>query len=416
MNGYIVIPIFTDKYFHPLHKDNNLSLLYVKQFDKEPEILTFNHSDTLTIGDIDFLKDKPIITLNKKDLLSIFPFKNVYDIDLLNYFLYNEPLNIDDIRVNVIDFFQNKYYKTNHINTIIPIYKHLEYCNLVAERIMKVWDERDKIDWESYEQYNKDAILAFYSIERNGIPVRDDVTEILGDKVKKHISDNKLYSDYFLCTAAGRPSNSFGGTNFAALEPEKRKAIIPENDYLVEFDYDAYHVRILGDLVNYEFPDGAVHEHLGKVYGGDISYEESKSLTFKYLYGYIPPEVSQLSAFFSKIEDLSNLFWKQFQEQGFVETPIYKRKIFKNNLQDIAKNKLFNYMIQAIETEYNIKTVIELQRYLYNMGTNLILYGYDSFLFDISESDNTEILDDIKQILQRKGFLVKEKQGTDYAF
>ena len=67
-------------------------------------------------------------------------------------------------------------------------------------------------------------------------------------------------------TTTGRPSNSFGTVNFAALPPEKRKAFIPENDYLVEFDFDAYHLRLIGNLVGFDFNSGnwegtSVHEY-----------------------------------------------------------------------------------------------------------------------------------------------------------
>ena len=52
-------------------------------------------------------------------------------------------------------------------------------------------------------------------------------------RVKKHISKGKLYTKYNLWTSTGRPSNSFGNVNFAALPPEKREShSIPENDSL----------------------------------------------------------------------------------------------------------------------------------------------------------------------------------------
>ena len=62
--------------------------------------------------------------------------------------------------------------------------------------------------------------------------------DIFDVRVKKHISDGKLYGKYNLTTTTGRPSNSFGTVNFAALPPEKREAFVPENDMLVEFDFD----------------------------------------------------------------------------------------------------------------------------------------------------------------------------------
>ena len=49
---------------------------------------------------------------------------------------------------------------------------------------------------------------------------------------------------------------------------------------LVEMDYDAYHLRLIGDAVDYKFPRGSVHGHMAKFYG--VDYDESKSLSFKY--------------------------------------------------------------------------------------------------------------------------------------
>ena len=416
MNGYIVIPIFTDRYLHSLHKDNDLSLLYVKEFNKDSQILTFNHLDALSVDNFDFLKDKVLLTPNKKHLLSVYPFENIYDIDLLNYYLYNQPLDLEDIRVNAVDVLTNKYYNINNINTIIPIYKHLEYCDQVAERVLQVWNQKDKIDWDSYEQYNKDAVLAFYSIERNGVPVVDNVADIFDKRVNKHICDGKLYSDYFLHTSAGRPSNSFGSVNFAALDHNKRKAIIPKNDILVEFDYDAYHVRILADLVDYDLPEGSAHKHLAKFYGKDMSYEESKAITFRYLYGVIPHDIVQLNPFFGHVKDLSSILWEEFNSKGYIQTPIYKRKILASNLQDMNENKLLNYMIQASETEYNIKTIIKVQRYLYKKETKLRLYTYDSFLFDYSEKDGKKVLSEIQKILEQDKFMTKLQRGKNYGF
>jgi hypothetical protein len=44
---------------------------------------------------------------------------------------------------------------------------------------------------------------------------------------------------------------------------------------LVEFDYDAYHLRLIGEVVNYKFPEGSVHKHMARFYG-DVTYDESK--------------------------------------------------------------------------------------------------------------------------------------------
>ena len=66
------------------------------------------------------------------------------------------------------------------------------------------------------------------------------------------------------------------------------------------------------------------------------------------------------------------------------------------------RNKLFNYLIQANETEINIKKILDIQDYLLGKNTKLVLYGYDSFLFDFSEKDGVETLKHIKTILEDK--------------
>ena len=78
------------------------------------------------------------------------------------------------------------------------------------------------------------------------------------------------------------------------------------------------------------------------------------------------------------------------------------------------RNKLFNYLIQAYETEMNIKKILSIQDYLLKKKTKLVLYGYDSFLFDFSKQDGVEILTEIKNILERENQLTKSKMGLNY--
>jgi len=181
---------------------------------------------------------------------------------------------------------------------------------------------------------------------------------------------------------------------------------------LVEYDYEACHIRIIADLIDYELPPGSAHEHLAQQYGVDI--DQGKGLTFRYLYGGAPKSIIQSNPFFKKVTQFVNLLWDGFIQDGFIETPIYKRKITRSNFPEIDKNRLFNYLIQATETEKNIKMIRELRRYLYKKKTTLILYVYDSFLFDFSNKDGVETMKDIKKILERDNYYIRAKAGYDY--
>ena len=433
--SYIVIPVFTDPFLHPLHKNNKLSFLYTRKIEFNPHklgetriISELNPDCTEMCEDIIWLSEKKglIITPDSKILQSILPeYRNCLDVNHAHWWLYNKPLDLN-IRNNAIEFLSNKYYNVKKLNEIIPISKHKEYCDEVCERISDFLFKDLKTLMDSswfVNEGNIEPLQAFSNIEKQGVKVSDDVCDVFDVRVKKHISDGKLYSQYNLLTTTGRPSNAFGTVNFAALPPEKRKAIVPENDSLVEFDFDAYHLRLIGNLIDYDFGEESVHEHFAKIY--DCEYDEAKQKTFQILYGGIREEHKKLSPFFSKTYDYINKKWNQIYTHNCVYTDIYRRKLLYDNYEDLNRNKLFNYLIQAYETETNIKKILLIQDYLLGKKTKLVLYGYDSFLFDFSNEDGVETLKQIKMILEDKYdlpnsvdykpyYLTKSKMGLNY--
>ena len=407
--SYIIIPIFSDPFLHPLHKDNDLSLLYLRHWgDREGKMICVNHPDGESES-IDEIKNDHrhfYVTPDKKKLTHILPNTRLIDVNYLSWKDTNLPVDLENIRLNAYDFFHSKYYNMKNLNQIIPFLKHKEYCDKVFDKMKESFSS--VCDYE----YHTDVINAFSSIEQNGVKVSDNVCDIFDERVRKHISNGKLYSQYNLWTSTGRPSNSFGNVNFAALPPEKRKAIITENDYLVEFDFDAYHLRLIADLVEYDFGKDSVHEHLAEHY--ECSYEESKQKTFKLLYGGIDKKTREKVPFFDLVHKYINKKWNEINKNNYIYTDIYRRKLTYNNYQDLNRNKIFNYLIQAYETESNIKKILSIQHYLLDKNTKLVLYGYDSFLFDFSKQDGVETLKDIKSILEEDKHFTKSKMGFNY--
>jgi len=403
---YNVIPIFKDPNLHPLHKNNGLSALWVQpDAPTEPFFIIEHHPDSdKFMEDYKWLDKEKVMTPDKKLLNHFYKFDNVVDKNFIWWIDTGKPFQ-NNIRNNAIDFLSNKFYNVKKLNEIVPLFKHNEYCSEVCEKMYLPHTGEN-------EDYMNDVIKAFTSIEKNGIKVSDDVCDIFDVRVNKHISDGKLYSQYNLWTATGRPSNSFGSVNFAALPPEKRKAFVPENDSLIEFDFDAYHLRLIADLVDYDFGKDSVHEHLAQHYG--CSYEESKQRTFKLLYGGIDKETREKVPFFDKVHHYINKKWNEINTHNLVYTDIYRRKLLFNNYEDMNRNKVFNYLIQAYETESNIKKILLIQNYLLGKKTKLILYGYDSFLFDFSNQDGVETLIEIKSILEENKHYTKSKMGLNY--
>ena len=332
----IVIPISSDTNKHPVEDD--LCLLYVQMMSGEEFILPFNHSETLNIDIPNLDSDTKKYTYDKKKLTHFISLNNVIDVNLSHYMKTNQPLVVDDIETSAHYFFNMRHYKKRNINKVIPVLKHLEYCRNLSKILREVIETASDSDNMSY---NNEVLDNLSYIEQNGIQTES----------------NLVYSEYNIYTSTGRPSNRFGGTNFAALNKKdgSRKPYVSRHKagVLVEMDYDAYHLRLIGDRIGYEFEDGSVHEHMAKLYGCD--YEESKQKSFQYLYGYIPHEISQINPFFCRVEEYIKELWNSYKSKDFILSDIYSKRIYRKNLTDMNANKLFNYTIQLMETENNMK-------------------------------------------------------------
>ena len=393
----ILIPILCDVNKHPL--ENSLCLLYVKLLDGDEYLLPFNHSEAinLDITHLDKLdSDHKKYIYDKKQFNHIVKLKNVIDINLQYYMEHNEPLYVEDITTNSHDYFNRKYYKLNRVNCVVPILKHLELCRKLSNEFQK------HIDLPVHQEYNDNIIDNLTYLESAGL----------------RYDKNIVFSEYNPYTSTGRPSNRFGGINFAALnkidgsrQPFKSRF---QNGMLVEFDYDAYHLRLIGEVVDYKFPEGSVHEHMARFYG-DVTYDESKNQSFQYLYGHIPIDVVQINPFFGKVHDYINEIWSVYKQREFITSNIYNKKIFRKNLSDMNRNKLFNYKIQLMETENNMKMLSNLIPFLESYKSKLILYSYDSFLFDFNLDDGVDFLNKTKEIIESNGlFPTKTSKGTNY--
>jgi len=392
----IVLPILSDDTKHPM--DTDICLLYVQFLDGDEFILPFNHSEALNIEIPNLETNTTKYTLDKKRLKHLLPLNNIVDVNLLHYIDTNQPLQLENIDTNAHNFFNMRHYKKKNVNIVIPILKHLEYCRKISKELKVTITKSSDSDNMSY---NNDVLDNLSYIEQNGIQTES----------------NLVYSEYNIFTSTGRPSNRFGGTNFAALNKKdgSRKPYVSrfKSGVLVEMDYDAYHLRLIADRINYEFGKDSVHEHMAKFYG--VDYEESKKLSFQYLYGYIPHEISQINPFFCRVEEYIKELWNSYKSKDFILSDIYSKRIYRKNLTDMNANKVFNYTIQLMETENNMKVLSELIPKIKDYKSKLILYNYDSFLLDFNMEDGLDYLKEVKEILEQDGkYPVKVGWGLNY--
>ena len=389
---------------HPTQ--NEICALYIRPLNTTKGfMITISHSETMNI-DINAVKCvlnkfNNIYTRDKKEFLHYLIFKSLLDITL------NSPTYIPEY-TKTHSYFYSKHNDKKDINRIIPIVKHYEYCENLFNEL------KERINEPINDFYNNKATVVFNAMERSGIRINREKFESHFHPIDRDIT----YTQYNFKTTTTRPSNKFGGVNYAALNKDNgcRESFIPRNNKFIELDISAYHPTLLGLLVGYTFNDEDIHESFAKMYG--VSYKKSKEITFKQLYGGVFEQFKDLE-FFQKVQVYVDEMWAKFNKEGYIECPIskhvYKKEKLIANGNEMKPQKLLNYVLQNLETAMNIRILWEIFRSLKGRKTKLVLYTYDSFLFDFDNSEK-DLIENIKQIINNNKLQIKESYGNTYNF
>jgi hypothetical protein len=376
------------------------------EVDGEDFIIPLNHTECINWDKdaiLSVLANYEFCVLDKKAALHAAPALSYTDIQ------HSIPL-LEQHTTQAHAWYYRKFPYTK-VNKMIPIGKHLERCKQKTHSIFQEYRG------ETNEYFNEILLPVLHELEKNALKFNDKFDEYFKPKCKKFsIKGNHIYGWYNPYTTTGRPVNNFNGINFVGLKHDngERDCFEPDNDFFVEMDYDGYHPRLIGDIVDYQFK-GNVHNELAQIYfkSKEITpqqYKESKTLTFKQIYGGID-KANLHHPFFRKTQDFIDIIWEVFNVDGYVNVGPYSIK--KDDHPKIHAQKLFNYYIQATETYTNIEKIKIIQDYLKDKQTKLVLYIYDAFIFDVSKEDGKQTLIDLQTILNDK-FPIKLKTGVHY--
>jgi hypothetical protein len=406
------------------------SLLFIKNCrTKKSYSLTINHQDiqkvkSLSEITLDISKFKgSFYVIDKKKFLQHFTIpNNIFDINLVCHLTDNKIIDIVEYDTNAHKFIKQYMGQYHMQNNIIPYVKHKEVSDLLFDKIEKIiLNDKSIFGDQVYLRINNEIIPILSELESNGICVDKDLF-YKHFETKTH--DGIVYSQYNIYTSTGRPSNRFGGINYAALQKDNgsRSCFISrfgEEGMMMLVDYSAFHPRIICELTDFELPKGLdFYYYIAQLClkKDEIEKEEIsevKRLTFKQLYGGVEEEYSHIR-FFHNLKGFVNFHWKEYQDKGFTYTPIFKRKV--RGVIDPNPSKIFNYILQATETELVVPIIGKINDFLRNKKSKAILYTYDSLLFDINKNELDTIKNDIINIMTcQNRFPVKCYIGKSYA-
>lgn len=391
----IIIPVIDEK-THFSYEE--ITAIFILDIDlKQEYIINIAHPDyKIFDSTLNPIECKLILTTDKKTLVH----KNILSTNSLdlNFLIYPEEHKLFGFQTYIPKsylIFQNRFVNW----AVYPLSILIEMCQAAAY---------DMLDY--YKKYE------VYLTEVQKIDNLYYSSLFTTETTPLEFDYDLIYSNYNPYTLTNRPTNSSFGINLSALSKKddtriKLKPINKQNK-LVQFDYSSFHVYLLTKMLDFQLPSNTdIYLYLNEQYkfSSKTDRNDIKMDFFRYIYGTREYE-SELSKVINKFKD--DLFNK-FLNDGCVTSFFLKRKIFFNTKNIDQSNKLFNYYLQNAETEYNLLKMKSILSVLKPTYSRLILYTYDSFLFEIHKND-VHILNELKNILQEDGIPVTTQIGSNY--
>ena len=393
----LVVPIWSSPKAHEY--DTSISFIYLRTNDSD-YIINFNHIDGNKCNLIKFDK---LISENTLVLGNRYLDTKGIDYEWAYFEEYGKPFILNEFADEVYKGYRSDF---KYLNDCVPImrwYELLQRIPIISE--IKPW----------YRKYSN-SIKILGRLEGAGVKVEEEKFIDRFHFNKEYLPKGFAYTKYNPYTVTGRPSNRHLGVNWAAMNKSdgSRANIVSRfnGGTLLQFDYESYHIRIIGKMVGYVFPEGeTAHEHLAKYYG--VTTEESKALSFRYLYGGLD-EFAKTIPFFQKVDEYVQSVYQKFVISGKLTTPLYKREIPFQRIEAANEQKVFNYLLQALETEINYTKIDDVLKWCDGRRSKMILYTYDAFLIDVHPQDRDNLLGELNTTLERGGFPVKTYEGSNY--
>lgn len=390
----VCIPITSNPNKHP--SIVGIIGMYFLFTDGGEQYLNFTHPDEIDV-DInltDIQLHPKTIVFNKKSLVYS-GFNDGVDLNSYLHYYTGDHINPKEFYPKGMDSLANKFYKIEDLGHVIPLSKQLEWARKIARYVMRIY--MDNPISQKCIDYCNDSINVFHEIEKNDI--------LVGDESKKQ--------NYMWYTATGRPSNAWDGFNFSAMNRKdgSRDKIRSRFDggKIVQFDYDAFHIKLLAKILEYTF-EGHPYEQIQEELGMDIDYDDFKSKVFQNIYGNITPEFMK-HPFFKTVQAMIDTMYEQYQLDGVVKSWFYEKHF--RDIQDATPNKVFNYVLQSLETEYNVRKIKSILPHLKNKKSVFMMYLYDAFVFDI-HPDESDLIDVLRSAFETDNMSIKIYAGEDF--
>jgi hypothetical protein len=227
-------------------------------------------------------------------------------------------------------------------------------------------------------------------------------------KIRKFVVNNRKNLPYInydpFKTKTGRLTTRSSSFPILTMDKSYRKILKPNNNWFLEFDYNAAELRVLLGLLGKEQPQEDIHEWNAKnVYRELTTREEAKKRIFAWLYN--PKSKDYLS---SRTYDRESVIQKYYN--GSQVSTFFTRTI------EADDHHALNYILQSTAADLFFKQMIKVWKLLKGRKSKIAFCMHDSLIIDYCEEDN-DILIKLKKAFSDTdlgNFVVNVSVGEHY--
>ena len=271
----------------------------------------------------------------------------------------------------------------NCLYDVIPEYFLFEYLNTKNKITQHVLDTYPRpANYDFMLNLNKmlvDIKLRPLKVDVNQI--RHLLSSVRGKNFHRTLQTVKHVCDYNPWgTVTGRLATNPNSFPILTMNKEFRACIEPQNDWLLELDFNAAELRTLLALAGAEQPKDDIHDWNAKnIFGSKVSRAEAKTKTFAWLYS--QNENKDLERLYNK-DLVRNKYW-----DGLKITTDYGRII-----ENVDEHHALNYIVQSTTIDMVHEQAYKVYELLRGKKSHISFLIHDAVYIDLAEEDRYEIL------------------------
>ena len=303
LNGHtikFIVPVWSSPKGH--ERGFPISFVYIRTEDTE-FVINFKHIDAKGIVpfDVGKLAGHGTIVFGHRYLDS-----RGLDYEWAYFEAFGKPFDWQEFTQPLYRTYRTEF---TELNDCVPLMKWIELIRTIPLPM---------VTKPSVRKYS-DAIKRLGQIEGAGVAVEKNRVVTEWEIPDSYIHGDLMFTKYNPYTVTGRPSNRHLGVNWGALNKSDGTRSVVRSRFaggtLIQMDFESFHIRLIGRLIGYDFPDDkTAHEHLAEWYGG-VDRETAKGITFRYLYGGLD-DLGRTIPFFQRADEFIKKTYRQYVVAG----------------------------------------------------------------------------------------------------